>query len=142
MKRVVISGSAKRQPELRRWKHWWREAGFEVIYCPELIDTTRGFLVAYQATYKDIYKNLLRADILFVMNEDKKDVTGYIGAQTFAEASYVVANNLVTDHKRVQVIVLKMPSETVPCYEEVATWIELCWAVLLDDWKKQSRLKF
>jgi hypothetical protein len=138
MKQVVISGSAKRQPELKKWKHWWQDAGFEVLYCPELIDPTSDFLPAYQEAYRDIYENLLRTDILFVMNEDKKDVAGYIGAQTFAEASYAVANNLVTNNKRVQVVLLKEPTNEVPCHDEVMMWLQLGWAVLLGGWRGNS----
>jgi hypothetical protein len=138
MKKVVISGSAKLQQELIKWNKWWLNAGFDVLYCPDLIDSQADFSAAYKDTYERLYKSLLRSDLLFVMNEDKNGVEGYIGAQTFAEASYAVANNLIRDEKKIKVVILKKPSEEVASYSEVMTWLELNWAIIFDDWKQQE----
>ena len=116
MKKVVISGSAKLQKELEKWNGWWLKAGFDVLYCPDLIDPKVDFSTAYKDTYERLYKSLLESDLLFVMNEDKNGIEGYIGAQTFAEASYAVANNLVLHNKKIKVIILKKPSDRVASY--------------------------
>jgi hypothetical protein len=138
MKKVVISGSAKLQQELGKWNDWWQKAGFSVLYCPDLIDPKVDFSTAYKDTYERFYRSLLKSDVLFVMNEDKNGIEGYIGAQTFAEASFAVANNLVLDNKKIRVIVLKKPSDEVASHSEVTTWLELKWVILFDDWKRQE----
>lgn len=140
MKKIVISGSANIQKDLQNWNQWWADAGFEVLYCPDLIDFNKDFNSAYKDTYERFYRSLLKSDVLFVANEDKEGIVGYIGAQTFAEASFAVANNLVRNEGKITVIILKMPSEEVASFLEVTTWLDLGWAILLEDWKKQERL--
>lgn len=138
MKKVVISGSVRLQQGLKKWNQRWLSAGFDVIYLPELIDHDENFTAAYKDTYRRLYKSLLRTDVLFVMNENKHGVDGYVGAQTFAEASYAVANNLILNNRKICIVLLNMPSKQVASYSEITIWLELGWVVLFDDWKQQA----
>lgn len=65
------------------------------------------------------------------MNEDKNGISGYIGAETFAELAYVVANRLL-GKQQVRAILLKMPESRVQSYEEIKLWHQLGWVQLLD----------
>lgn len=134
MNKIVISGSAKLSKELKQWNQWWQKAGYEVLYCPKLIDSKADFPRAYKDTYEHFYKSLLNSDLLFLMNENKNDKEGYIGAQTFAEASYAITNNLIGGKKITEVVILKMPSKEIACYQEITMWLELGWAVLFEKW--------
>ncbi len=138
MKKIVISGSAKLSKELEHWNRWWQKSGFEVLYCPELIDSNVDFSKAYKETYEHFYKSLLNSDLLFLMNENKNGQEGYIGAQTFAEASYAITNNLIGNKKIIEVVILKMPSKEISCYQEIAIWLKLGWAVLFDERKSSG----
>lgn len=60
------------------------------------------------------------------MNEDKKGIKGYIGAETFAEMGYVVANNQLGS-SNVEIVLLKMPESGVQCVDEVVLWLKLGW---------------
>ncbi len=65
------------------------------------------------------------------MNEDKSGISGYLGAETFAELAYVVANGLL-GKQQTQVLLLKMPESRVQSYEEIELWLRLGWVQLLD----------
>ena len=56
----------------------------------------------------------------------KGGVEGYIGAETFAELTFTVAQNLVY-RKNIEIILAKMPSEKVQSFEEVNLWLRLGW---------------
>ena len=65
------------------------------------------------------------------MNEDENGISGYLGAETFAELAYVVANGLL-GKQQTQVLLLKMPESRVQSYEEIELWLRLGWVQLLD----------
>ena len=60
------------------------------------------------------------------MNEDKSGISGYIGAETFAELSFGLAQKLINE-KNIKLILAKMPSKEVGCYEEIILWKKLGW---------------
>ncbi len=68
------------------------------------------------------------------MNEDKNGISGYIGAETFAELAHVVANRLLKEQET-QVILFKMPESRVQSYEEITLWHRLGWIQFLDTFK-------
>ena len=70
--------------------------------------------------------------MLFVMNETKEGIDGYIGAETFAELTFALMQNLVYN-KNIQIVILRMPSINVQSYEEINLWLKLGWIKLLDD---------
>lgn len=130
MKSIVIAGSASLQEKVQYWKKYWTEQDYYVSDCPEAI-AKENFLEAYPKVHSDFFKRITEADVLFLMNETKKGITGYIGAESFAELCFALAQNLVY-HKNIELIVLQMPEKSVQCYEEINLWLQLGWIKL---WK-------
>ena len=126
--KVVIAGSASLQERSQFWKKYWEDKGYLVIDHPNLIPK-ETFLEDYPKVYKDFFKNIVESDILFIMNEDKNDIKGYIGAESFAEMCFGVAQNLIYN-KNIEVILLQMPEEKVQSYDEVQLWLKLGWIKL------------
>jgi hypothetical protein len=85
-----------------------------------------NFLELYPKVHTDFFKSIQETDILFIMNEDKNDIEGYIGAESFAELSFGVIEKLV-NKKNIEIILLKTPSEQVQSREEIELWLKLGW---------------
>lgn len=130
MKKVVIAGSAKLQKEINYWKETFINNHYEVLDYPKKIEKEK-FMELYPDVHKNFFDNITKADMLFIMNEDKDGKIGYIGAETFAELAFGLAQKLVYN-KEIQLVILKMPSENVPCYEEIKLWLSLGWITLYD----------
>lgn len=130
-KKIVIVGSASLQDRVEHWKSFWQKRGNEVIALPNALapETLMG---AYPQVHIDFYRNLEAANRVFVMNEDKNGVVGYLGSESFAELAYVVAQNLIHG-KRIEVMLFKMPEQRVPCFDEVELWLNLGWIKLFDE---------
>jgi hypothetical protein len=128
-KKVVIIGSASLQEKIQWWKSWWEGQGLEVTAYPAPVPQ-ETFLKEYPKVHTDFFASLEEADLVFVMNEDKNGVPGYIGAESFAEMAFAVAQNLVHD-KRIDVLLLRMPDKSVQSYAEVELWLKLGWIRLL-----------
>lgn len=125
MKKVVITGSASLQDKINHWKEFWKDKGYLVIDYPHSVPK-EIFLEEYPKVHIEFFKHITEADILFVINEDKNGIEGYIGAESFAEMCFGVTQNLIYD-KKIEVILLKMPSEKVQSYEEINLWLDLDW---------------
>ncbi len=146
MKKLVISGSSKLYERGLYWRGYFEGRGYEVIDWPRPLfedeDLTSdvqpapglplGRLIkpgdaAYPdgmlKFYRQFYKHLDQTDALFVMNEDKNGIEGYIGANTFAEIAYSVVNILNRGHK-IEINLLKMPAKELNCYEEIKFWLD------------------
>ena len=80
----------------------------------------------YPKIHKEFIKNITNTDILFIMNEDKNGVVGYIGAEAYAELTFGLAQNLIYN-KKIDLVIYKMPSKEVQCYDEIKIWVELGW---------------
>lgn len=137
-KKVVIAGSLSFHKEIKNWANWWTDQGFTVINYPNPSSEGGKFPKDYPDINKKFFQDLSLADIVFVVNEDKNGVSGYIGAHVFAEIVFVVANNLVHD-KNTKIILAQKPSQEVQSYEEIEQWLELGWVELLA--KSENRLK-
>ncbi len=74
----------------------------------------------------------MNTDYLFVMNEDKNSIKGYIGAETFAEMGFAVTQKLLYD-KPIVVVLYQKPSESVFSYDEVCLWHSLGWISFLEE---------
>lgn len=123
---IAIAGSAKLLDRIEFWREWWQKRGAEILAYPQAVPVER-----YPELYQHYFSALNHIDLLFVMNEDRMSIKGYIGPQTFAEMSYVNARNLSSD-QQVRIVLLKQPSPSVACYDEVKCWLELGWAEILD----------
>lgn len=130
MRKVVIAGSASLQDRVAYWERFWESHGHTVTASPREISREK-YLKEYPSIHAAFYAALHDADIVFVMNEDKNGMIGYVGAETFAELAYVVANR-VLGKQQSTIILLKMPENRVQSYEEILLWHRLGWIQLLD----------
>lgn len=124
MKKIVISGSAKLQDNINYWKEHFNK-NYQVLDYPKAIDE-KDFINLYPKIHKEFYENITKTDILFIMNEDKNNQVGYIGAAGFAELTFGLAQKLIYN-KNIELIILKMPEKSVQCYDEICLWLKLGW---------------
>ena len=125
MRTLVISGSAKDQAAVRRWVDHRTGRGYEVVDYPAPIPQDR-FVDEYPGVLQAFFDRLAECDVLFVMNEDRKGVIGYVGAATFAELSYAVVRN-VRQQRPVEIIVLQPVGDDVHGADEINLWHDLGW---------------
>ena len=125
MKKIVIAGSAKLQDEINSWIDKFEKDGYHVLDYPKEIDKC-SFIEVYPDVHKEFFEKITKTDILFIMNEDKNNIEGYIGAETFAELTFGLSQNLLYG-KNIELLILKMPDEKVSCYNEIKLWLELDW---------------
>ncbi len=127
-KKVVIVGSASLQTEIQYWKGFWENQWYCVTNYPSQINK-ETFLEEYPKVHTDFFKNITEEDILFVMNENKNGITWYLGAESFAEMCFGVAQNLIYK-KNLEIILLQEPNKSVQSYEEIVLWLKLGWIKL------------
>lgn len=131
MKKLIIAGSAKLQERAAYWRGYFEGRGYEVIDYPGAIPWDEEHASEITDMYCSFYQNLDRADVFFLMNEDKNGIGGYIGPSAFSELTYVVIGNL-NRGKKVEINLLQMPSEEQPCSEEVKFWLSQDWIKIYD----------
>lgn len=131
MKKVVISGSSKLQDKINYWIEHFQKKNYEILDYPRPIDD-EAFIQLYPNIHKEFFENITKTNLLFIMNEDKNNIKGYIGAETYAELTFGLAQNFIYN-KNITLVVLKMPSPKVQCYEEIKLWLELGWIELYDE---------
>lgn len=130
MKKVVIVGSASLPAKIQYWKKFWKDEGYSVTNYPVSI-SKETFLEEYPKVHTDFFKDITKTDIIFVMNEDKNGVVGYLGAESFAEMCFGVAQNLI-HNKNIEIILLQMPEKRVQSYDEINLWLKLKWIKLFN----------
>lgn len=150
MKKLIISGSSKLYERAIYWRGYFEGRGYEVIDWPApifendpdvnedavedgpvpgfypsqpLTSSDRTYAKSLLGTYKRFWKNLDRADVLFIMNEDRHNITGYVGAGTYAELQHVITNNL-NHHHQTEIYLLQMPDKSQGCFEEISFWLD------------------
>ena len=133
MKKVVIVGSAKLQNNINYWKEKFSNNNYEILDYPKAIEKER-FMELYPNVHKEFFENITKTDMLFIMNEDKNGKIGYIGAESFAELTFGLAQKLIYE-KNIELVILKMPSKEVQCYEEIDLWLKLGWIKLYEGGK-------
>ncbi len=131
MKKVVIAGSAKLQSDINRWKQKFSNDNYEVLDYPKGIEKEK-FMELYPNVHKEFFENITKTDVLFIMNEDKNGKIGYIGAESFAELTFGLAQKLVYG-KNIELVILKMPSTDIGCHEEINLWLKLGWIKLYEE---------
>ncbi len=133
MTKVVIAGSSKLQKEVNIWLNYYKRKNYEILDYPKLIDE-KNFLEVYPNIHVQFLKNITNTDILFIMNEDKNGISGYIGYETYAELLFGISQKLIYN-KDTELIILKMPSTDVGCYDEINLWLKLGWIKLFEECK-------
>lgn len=121
MKKVVISGSSKLQEKLITWKEYFEQKGYEVIDYPKQVSKEN-----LKDIYKSFYESLEKTDVLFLMNEERKEIKGYIGPSSMAEVIYTIMLNQI-HNKKIEIYILNMPSREVSCYDEIKLFLENGW---------------
>lgn len=133
MKRIVIAGSAKLQKEVNNWLNFFERKNYEILDYPKSIEEQR-FLELYPNIHTKFLENIIKADMLFIMNEDKNGIVGYIGYEVYAELLFGLSQKLIYN-KKIELVVYKMPSTNVGCYEEINLWLKLGWIKLYEEEK-------
>lgn len=129
MKKVVIAGSASLVDGNEKWVEYWnQQEDCTVTDYPLPIPKDR-FLNEYPSVFQNFFLHLQDTDILFVANEEKGGIPGYIGAEVFGEILFAVALNR-TGQRKIEIILANMPSNTVQAYEELQLWLDLKWIKL------------
>lgn len=134
MKKVVIAGSAKLQNEVENWRKLFENKNYEVLDYPREIEEKR-FMELYPNIHIEFLENVIKADMLFIMNEDKNGKPGYIGYEAYAELLFGLSQKLIYK-KNIELVILKMPSTEVGCYEEINLWLKLGWIKLYREEKE------
>ena len=76
--KVVIAGSAKLQNEIQEWVAYWnKKDGCSVLNYPKIIPQD-NFDNLYPDVHKTFFKNIAEADVLFIANDKKNEINGYI----------------------------------------------------------------
>jgi hypothetical protein len=129
--KVVIAGSAKLQTEINQWLDYWKsQLDCEVLNFPQQIPS-ENFEKLYPSVHANFFKDITEADILFIANEEKNGISGYIGAETFAELAFGVAQKLI-NNQNIKLIIAHLPSTEVQSYNEIMLWLKLGWIEILN----------
>ena len=131
MKKLVITGSSKLPERCAYWRGYFEGRGYEVIDYPTSVPMDSDHASEITDIYTSFYQNLDRTNVLFLMNEDKDGIGGYIGPSSIAELTYTIIGNL-NHGKKVEINLLQMPSEDQKCFEEVKFWLDQGWIQIFD----------
>lgn len=71
MKKLIIAGSSKLQERAAYWRGYFEGRGYEVIDYPVAVSNEGDYAENLTDIYCSYYQNLDRADVFFLMNEDK-----------------------------------------------------------------------
>ena len=123
MKKVVVSGSLLNKDKIDYWVNYFTKKGYDVINHPK--ETNENFI----KIYSNFYKSIDEADILFIVNERKNNVDGYIGVATYAELAYGIIKK-INDNKDIYIYVVNKPN-----IDEVNAWIDLNMVSIFDETK-------
>lgn len=133
MKKVVIAGSAKLQEDVNKWLKIFKTKDYQILDYPRAIEEG-NFIELYPTIHTEFLENITKTDMLFLMNEDKNGLVGYIGYEAYAELLFGLSQKLIYN-KNIELIILKKPSQDVGCYEEIALWLKLGWIKLYEEKK-------
>ncbi len=124
-KKIVICAGASFENEIIRWKDRLEKKGFEILKYPVRIK--EDFTENYKKEFSEHYKAITKADIVLVLNLNKNNVAGYIGAGVFAEMAFALGLNRAFK-KQIEVCYLNdLPKNESPHSDELNLWQELGW---------------
>lgn len=129
--KLVLSGSASLQSRIAYWKAHFEAKGYDVIAYPEAWDDAKNFTEQLIELYTDFYRAIDECDVFFLMNEDRNEIDGYIGANGTAELIHTVTLNLIHG-KNIKIYIAKVPSDKVLAYDEVTSFLRAGWIRLYD----------
>lgn len=128
MKKIVISGSSKLQDKVNYWLEYFESKNYEILDYPKFIEK-ENYNTELPKVYQNFYTALENTNVLFLVNEKKDGIQGYIGSNMIAELTYAVIQNLI-HHKNIDIYILNMPSKQVASYNEVKFYLDMGWIKL------------
>lgn len=105
MKKIVIAGSAKLQKEVNYWINFFESNDYEILDYPRVIEESK-FMELYPNIHTEFLENITKTNILFIMNEDKNGIIGYIGYEAYAELLFGLSQKLIYN-KNIELVILK-----------------------------------
>lgn len=130
MRKIVIAGSSKLHEQIAYWRGYFEGRGYEILDYPQPTPE-ENYAAELTKIYQNFYRHLDETDALFLMNEDRGSVTGYIGPSAISELTYAVIKNLNHD-QHIDISILKMPSINQNCYTEVKFWVDQGWVKVFE----------
>ncbi len=131
MKKIVISASSSLQDEIEKWAKFFQSREFDILNWPKPIKA-ENFLAKFPLIHKEFYESLNDTDILFVANEHKNNMNGYIGPAVFAEISFVMGLKL-SQNKKIRIILNQKPSLENCFHEDIMLWLDNGWLEVFDE---------
>jgi len=127
--KVVISGSGSLQGKVSYWRKYFESKDYEVIAFPKPWSNTSSHDSRLEDLYVSFYEAIDACDVFFLMNEDKGNVSGHIGANCTAELIYATVLKL-RSRKDMKIYIAKIPDKNVPLSEEINSFLRLGWVEL------------
>ena len=119
--RIVICGSMSFATTMEKVLSELEAAGHSV-FAPENLDTFSFGGPSEKSAAKDeldaynkYYKEIMNSDCILVVNEEKKGIKGYIGANALIEMAFAYV-------LKKKIYVLHEVSESLPWYEEISSF--------------------
>lgn len=128
-RKLVISGSVKFSKEIKEFVDKI-ENKYNVLNYPKPIKE-EDLLKEYRDIHKKFYFDIENTDDFLLFNYDKNGIEGYIGYAGFAELSFAITQNLLHG-KNISIYILKYPSTSVSCKQEIDLWLSLGWVKIFD----------
>lgn len=130
-KNITLCASMSFSKQTDHWKQKLQKSGHNVIQYPKPI--SGDFLSGYKKEFTEHYQNITKSDVIFVLNLEKNDINGYIGAAVFAEIAFAVGINLTSRREnQIEIFYLNPIPKSLPHSEELQLWIKLGW---IKQWK-------
>lgn len=117
MKNIVIIGNYNSDKEISYWCNYFNKRGYKVIDYPKYPDNNMS-----PNSYQNFYANIKDANILFIINNKKNEIEGYVDTVTFSEIVYAVMKNL-NHKKKIDIYILKLPNKSLYYYAEILSFI-------------------
>lgn len=119
-KKIAICASGSFVEDAKVWKRCFEGEGYDVIKIPEVVTSN------YEEVHTLHYQKIAESDILFILNQDKNEISNYIGPSVFAEIAFAIGLNL-TLRKQIKVLCLNPIPVNMPYTEELLRWEKLGW---------------
>jgi hypothetical protein len=127
--KMVIAGSARNPEAIQKWITRWKTEYDIVDYVKPI--NPNNLTEEYKEVFITFYQAITQADVLFVANEKRNDIEGYIGNAVFAEIAFSIAQKIVHGQE-IKVVLAHEPSPSVNGYDELILWKKLGWINLME----------
>ncbi len=108
---ITIASSLTFIDKIKEYENKFLELGYKV----NIPFKEKGL---YHQDIKKFNTYVVDSNILFILNEKKEGIDGYIGNSVYSELIFALSLNVIYN-KNIKIILLNMPSPKVNCYEEI-----------------------